>query len=558
MTPIGRFSLKSETPTNPSVPTLFLALSGDATHNGKPRGSGGGGMTTSELSQTWIQHQIPTRHPRFHSRILDSKHFDLLPLPSTSINTTTTTTSSDNNNNIMNLMQYFMKETLHMSVYREDLKQRIEALLTHPLNVTQKLWEVQVSSGRLGSSGAIAKPDVLSIYREQMEKAKDSNNSGSSSGGGGNGTHGSTSWPSGQKIMESVLLFRFHHSIGDAVSLVSALGDLFDESLELKQRIQDEINRRKAKSQSISVWKKCLRWIQKLIWLLFGSMVALTRHGYLICTTRQNPFLQILNVTTAPPSQGRAISWCNVASVEEVKRVAKAIGPKVTLNDVFVSCVSKAIARQLQEHRERQVHPLQVHKNGCNQKENAPIESINVVIPAHLAGGILPPGREVGNMLGAFVARIPGEMNVHSNATDRLLQVHSSLDKGKKSPAPICGYVMARLSSQFLPERWAVRVFRKSNANAAVAVTNARGYPEKVHINGRRVESIQGFLPLPPGLPVGIVVGSYGNVVSLSINAEKWAVPDGDKFLGWIIEEYKLLCKEIAITNQRKERKQMG
>ena len=69
-------------------------------------------------------------------------------------------------------------------------------------------------------------------------------------------------------------------------------------------------------------------------------------------------------------------------------------------------------------------------------------------------------------------------------------------------------------------------------------------------MNGRRVETIQGFLPLPPGLPVGIVVGSYGNVISLSINAEPWAVPDGDEFLGWVVDEYKLLCKEVAFSNQ--------
>ena len=446
-----------------------------------------------------------------------------------------------------------------MSVYRHDLKRRIEQFLSTPMDVTKRLWEVQVSSGTLGSSGAISKPAVISIYQNAMDQTVNPNGVGGE--GGGSTTGGVSSWPSGHKLMESILLFRFHHSIGDAVSLVSALGDLFDESLELKNMIHAEIKRRRILKQSVGFWKRCLKWIQKILWFVIGSITALIRHGYLIATTPQNPFLQVLNGTsshnTMPESQGRSISWCDVASVQEVKRVAKAIGPKVTINDVFVSCVSKAIARQFQEHRERQVHPLQLQQQQQEQQEQegsgkgGPIESINVVIPAHLAGGILPPGREVGNMLGAFVAKIPGEIvDVNSTATSRLLQVHSSLDTGKRSPAPILGYLMARFSSQFLPERLAVHCFRKSNANAAVAVTNARGYPEKVHINGRRVESIQGFLPLPPGLPVGIVVGSYGNLVSLSINAEKWAVPDGDKFLGWIIDEYKLLCKEVAITGQ--------
>ena len=64
------------------------------------------------------------------------------------------------------------------------------------------------------------------------------------------------------------------------------------------------------------------------------------------------------------------------------------------------------------------------------------------------------------------------------------------------------------------------------------------------------MESVAGFYPLPPGLPVGVLVQSYGNVVSLSVTAEKWAVPDADQFLKWVLEEYQLLCKEAALKEQ--------
>jgi len=61
------------------------------------------------------------------------------------------------------------------------------------------------------------------------------------------------------------------------------------------------------------------------------------------------------------------------------------------------------------------------------------------------------------------------------------------------------------------------------------------------------VHSSAGFLPLPPGLPVGIVVQSYAGVMSLSVTAEKWAVPDADRFLGWMLDEYRHLCKESGL-----------
>ena len=106
---------------------------------------------------------------------------------------------------------------------------------------------------------------------------------------------------------------------------------------------------------------------------------------------------------------------------------------------------------------------------------------------------------------------------------------------------------MAKAISKFLPENVAVRIFKASSANAAVAITNSRGFQEKVHIGGRRVESIAGFLPLPSGLPVGVVIGSYGGEIHLSVNAETWAVPDSDKFLGWVLDEYKIIRKEASI-----------
>lgn len=46
---------------------------------------------------------------------------------------------------------------------------------------------------------------------------------------------------------------------------------------------------------------------------------------------------------------------------------------------------------------------------------------------------------------------------------------------------------------------------------------------------------------------MGIVVQSYAGVMSLSVTAEKWAVPDADRFLGWMLDEYRHLCKESGL-----------
>jgi diacylglycerol O-acyltransferase len=68
-------------------------------------------------------------------------------------------------------------------------------------------------------------------------------------------------------------------------------------------------------------------------------------------------------------------------------------------------------------------------------------------------------------------------------------------------------------------------------------MTNTRGSPDYVHMGGRRLESIYGFVPLPLGIPVGVVVRSYAGSMALTVTAEAYAVPDTDRFMSWVLEE---------------------
>lgn len=490
MTAIGHFSLKTETNTHPSVPTFFLALS-----NPKSPALFNCSMTTGEFERLWKKKDMPIKHPRFHKKVSESEGY-FEPVEEE--------------------LSTHITETLHMNVYRLDLKRRIEDLVSNVMDVKKKLWEVQISNGDLGSSGAISQRKCEEIRSSGLYSDK-----------------------------ETVLLFRSHHSLGDAVSLIAALSDLLDEADEIKGSIDEELRRRKNSKEKRTFLQKLKLFLQRLIWLVFGSLKALTNQAYLQLSTRLNPFLLALNMSEEEArkfSPGRSVSWCDVAPISEVKDVAKTIGgSKATINDVFVSCVSAAVSRQLKELQ-------MIHNTGVVRKYSQ--QNINVVIPVHLAGGIIPPGRGIGNLIGAFVSKIPCDLP-HDSSAKRFLSVHNSLLSCKSSPAPFLGYMMAKVISKFLPESIAVRIFKASSANAAVAITNSRGFEEKVHIDGRRVESIAGFLPLPPGLPVGVVIGSYGGEIHLSVNAETWAVPDSDKFLGWILDEYKRLRNEAATINTK-------
>jgi len=114
----------------------------------------------------------------------------------------------------------------------------------------------------------------------------------------------------------------------------------------------------------------------------------------------------------------------------------------------------------------------------------------------------------------------------------------------KRTPAAVWAFLTAKTFGSVLGRLggWTPWLFQKAHANASVVVTNIRGPEHPLHLDGRRVASTLGFLPLPPGIPIGLVVASYANNLSLTLTAEPWAVPDAEQFLSWVVDEYRTLA----------------
>lgn len=523
MTNVGRFSLVSETEQNPSVPVLVMAMTG------KP-------YFAKDFCRLYEERGVAKKHPRFAARLDASKtHFEF------------DEGSSSGKTNV--------RDRMFPSIAIAELKDRInDASLYEPLDLNSRLWEAWTATGgAVGQSGAIPADAV-------------------------------TENSSGEKEVESLLLFRAHHCLGDGVSLGALFGDLVDEGAEIQAKIQQQIKIYKKKKKGTPWWKKLLFLLYYWIW---GSMRALLYQVYLFAASwydqfeHDDPWILLKTIydekrqtnntgksgEAVPP---RSLAWETIAPVDEVKRVAdfysklnrKQTGQKskITINDVFCSCASAAIVKQLAYHRA--VNPKL-------SSQNLSLPSMNLIIPVHLQGGILLPGQGMGNKIGAMVSRIPGERiakNIDGNdravlAQERLIKVHSVLNARKQTPIAVLSYMMAGMMGYLSPSSsidasannptgytvgsssssWTPWIFQKAHANASLVVTNVRGPEHMVHMEGRPVHAILGFLPLPAGVPVGLVVKSYNNEISLTITAEEYAVPDAEQFLGWCKEEYEFL-----------------
>ncbi|KAG7357498.1 putative wax ester synthase/diacylglycerol acyltransferase [Nitzschia inconspicua] len=521
MTNVGRFSLLSETQSNPSIPVMVLAMTG------KP-------FKPQDFVKLYTNRQVAEKHPRFTAH-LDARRNNFV-FPSQ---------SQDPLSASSNFSLPHVQQVLYPIIPRTELKDRINDAIKDPLDLDIRLWEARTATGgAIGQSGAIPNERIAFIEKQ--------NN---------------------QADVESLLFFRAHHCMADGVSLGALFGDLMDEGDEMQERILFEIAKFKSRRKKTSFWKKMLYFFYYWLW---GSVQAIGYQLFLYLVSwtlnRRNPWYILqrayLERKGLKPEEGiyepRSLSWMQITSVDEAKQVAefysKQTKSRVTINDVFCSCVSAAIVKLLRYHRT--VNPW--------LKDNLELPYMNLVIPVHINGGILLPGQSMGNKIGAMVSRIPCESGIQDSeypaevAQQRLQRISEILTKRKQTPAAFLAYITASMMgfwtssgsgvhsladeediSRSPTSSWTSWLFEKAHANASVVVTNVRGPDQMMHLDGRPVQTTLGFLPLPPGIPLGVVVSSYNQQISLTVTAEPWAVPDADQFLLWAQEEFQILKAQM-------------
>jgi hypothetical protein len=493
MTNVGRFSLLSETVTNPSIPVMVLCL------RGKP-------WTARDFVNLYEQRRIGEHHERFRSvlDITNNRHHFVVQ---------ETTPRS----NVRDMVAY-------PQIYRTELKAMISDALLAPLDLTKGLWEAWVGSGgTVGQSGAIS----MSSRNQQQQNPS------------------STVVNRRLLDVESLLLFRAHHCMADGVSLGAIFGDFMDEGEEFRTLIAEQVQAFRKRKRSW--WNRLQIFLYYWCW---GSIKAIGYQLYLYCysifLSPPNPWKILQQAARIEPDGAvRTLSWAEIATVEEVKQVAdyftrqhdnSSKRQKMTVNDIFCSCVTGATARLMDYHRQQQVQ----------YNPDLSLPNLNLVIPVHMAGGIMLPGSPLGNKIGAMVNQVPTE--AVTKASDRLHLVHETLWNRKQTPAAPLSFLVANVFGgtlgPLLGQKMTSWLFSKAHANASIVVTNVRGPERAAHLDGRRVETTLGFLPLPPGVPIGMVVMSYNQRITLTIMAEPWAVPDADRFLSWVVEEYQELLNE--------------
>jgi len=369
----------------------------------------------------------------------------------------------------------------------EEFSKRIESMLLSPIEVTDRLWQANLSCGPLGTSGAIPASMAESIKFEK----------------------------------ETVIAFRVHHSLCDGVSIAGAIGDLADEAAQLKLKVMEDQKLRETHYEGFVFAVSFVTAFLNMLWIVVASVFALLLQAWKMINS-SSPFDPVLVVSSEPFK--RSVDWKPIASINEMKAVAKSISRYTTINDVACAMVTYAVQKQLEEHSKTGGGKVSVPQN------------VNITVPVHLLGGILRPGESLGNKIGGFVCTIP--IGDQISARDRLRAISKVLRREKMLPSPKISWHLARIFTNYLPVRFTKWALRQFSANSCAIVSNVRGFPIPIHWLGRRVKFVSAFLPLPPGVPVGCVIASYAGDMSFGLNCDGRAVPDPERFSAWMLEQY--------------------
>ncbi len=328
-----------------------------------------------------------------------------------------------------------------------EFKTRLNRFLTTRINVNDKLWEAEICTGDVGKSGTMI----------ECQQNYDS---------------------------ETVALFRSHHCLCDGVSMSAVIADAADEAHELNEVVLKGLEKYRKEDAKRGLLLQLVTLIVGIIWYhIVGSIKALSAQLWNMFTS-SNPFHDVVvNDERYKKRSKRSIAWKKLADVNDAKELVKRLETKATLNDLFVTLLSVALEKQYEEFKPKS-YP----------------SSVNIVIPVHLSGGLTLPGESIGNKIGAFVAPIPFSQFSTSKTRMRLSQISQIMRNAKRVPAPQLSWVITALICKFTSGgEFAKKAIVQSNCHAVAVISNVRGFPFKIHWNGRRIETICPFLPLPPG-----------------------------------------------------------
>ncbi|KAJ4909468.1 O-acyltransferase (WSD1-like) family protein [Raphanus sativus] len=335
---------------------------------------------------------------------------------------------------------------------------------------------------------------------------------------------------------ESLVVARFHHSLGDGMSLMSLLLACSRKTSDpeaLPTLVAPKL------SKVTNVWSSLAARLWLIIRLMFNTIVEVFKFLLIVCSFCDNrtPLMEKPSATRIP---NKFIH--RVISLDDVKVVKNAMN--MTVNDVILGMVQAGLSRYLSQKYDTETNPKlkksleKICLRGVvffNLRSNKKIEDLAKMMEKRSTS-------RWGNSIG--YAMIPLWMRSENDIFEYIRRAKTTMDRKKLSLEPLFSYVLLKLTVEVFGSKalraLAMRIFGRST----IILSNVAGPTEEISLFDHQISyvsaSISGF---PQALIVHIT--SYVSKAIINLGVDLDVIPDPHNLCDHIVEALQMMKSAV-------------
>ncbi|KAI7731651.1 hypothetical protein M8C21_020330 [Ambrosia artemisiifolia] len=346
---------------------------------------------------------------------------------------------------------------------------------------------------------------------------------------------------------EGTGVFRFHHSLGDGMSLMTLLLACTRQSSDNEALPTLPMNKDSAYIKVTSLWS-----VLKLVW---NSIVAMVMF---VCTVlflkdTETPLKGSVGVENRPRRFVR-----KSVSLTDIKVVKNAMN--VTLNDVVLGVTQAGLSRYLNRryseisgdnkidhHGKKDFIPKGIRLRATFFFNLRATTRIDTLVESMKSGTLGRWGNQIGYVL------LPFPIGLRSNPLDYVKEAKAVIDRKKVSLEPLFAYFVANLVLKLFGIKAVGKLNHKVFFNTTLWFSNVPGPEQEVTFYGHDISSIApSCYGQPNALMIHIV--SYIDKLTFVLSADEETIPDPHR-LGDDLEESLQLIKAYALAKESTKNK---
>ncbi|CAH8359381.1 unnamed protein product [Eruca vesicaria subsp. sativa] len=323
---------------------------------------------------------------------------------------------------------------------------------------------------------------------------------------------------------DSVVVARFHHSLGDGMSLMSLLLAC-TRKLSNPNALPSFVAPKKCKAKNVC-WS-FLSWSWFIVRLIFHTFFEVIKSIIFVCCGRDTA----TRLMGKPGATNKFIH--QIICLNDVKMVKNAMN--MTINDVFFGMVQAGLSRYLHQRYElektsksrKTLDKLCLH--GVVFFNLRPNKNIEDLANMMAKGSKCRWGNSIGYVL------IPLWIKSEDNILEYLRQAKTTMDRKKHSLEPLFFYGLLKLTVEAFGLSALKALVQRIFGSTMMVFSNVVGPTEEISLFGHHISYIAANVSGAPQT-LNISIQSYVNKVIINVGVDLSVIPDPHHLCHLMIE----------------------